>query len=81
MLDINYGNPCHANILHATQMIHYFIKRGYCVDFCHYADRAAFKFLGHHKYDVIIGQGYSYKEFCAKLNIPIRINFVTENHP
>ena len=81
MLDINYENPCHANILHATQMIHYFIKRGYCVDFCHYADRAAFKFLGHHKYDVIIGQGYSYKEFCTKLNIPIRVNFVTENHP
>lgn len=81
MLDVNYENPCHANILHATQMIHYFIRLGYCVDFCHYADKMAFKFLGHKKYDVIIGQGTSYKDFCINSSIPIRINFITENHP
>ncbi len=77
----DFSRPVHANILHSIQMIKYFINKGYCVDFCRYDEKRAYGHLKNKKYDVIIGQGYNYKVFCTKMNIPVRINFLSENHP
>lgn len=78
---INFSYPQHANIMHYVQMIQYFIKNGYCIDLCYYAEKEAFNVLKNKKYNVIIGQGEAYKYFCKETYIPVRINFITENHP
>ena len=71
----------HAAYHHLNQMIHYFISKGYCVDTCYCMDENAERRLKSHCYDVIIGFGKAFKDFCSCRDIPKRIFFIMENNP
>lgn len=77
----DFKNNFHAQTYHLNQMIYYFIHKGYCIDVCELNDNKAYKRLCHNNYDIILGFGNVYKEFCLKQNISIKINFITENNP
>ncbi len=78
---IDIARVNHAAYLHYNQMIHYFIRRDYCVDTCFCQDEKAFERLKNNHYDIIIGFGKTYKAFCSKMKIPQRILFIMENNP
>lgn len=71
----------HANKIHLMQIIRYFIKKDYCIDLANHADSYLSKQVSCTKYDIIFGQGSLYEEVCKQKTIPVRINFITENHP
>ena len=71
----------HAQTYHLNQMIYYFIHKGFCIDICELNDKKAYDRLCHNNYDIIIGSGDVYKQFCLTRKIPLKINFITENNP
>ena len=79
--DIDFKRAIHPNVFHINQMIQYFIKNDYCVDLCWHNDMNAYKTFIGEQYDVIIGFGKVYKQFCSNTEIKKRICFITENHP
>jgi hypothetical protein len=81
MMGIDYSYIRHANVLQATQIIHYFVSRDFCVDYCFYNDWYSFDILRNRKYDVIIGQGMMYKALCKDSLASIKICILSENHP
>lgn len=81
IMDVDYSYVRHANMLQATQMIHFFVSRGYCVDYCFYDDWNSYDKLSKNHYDIIIGQGMLYKALCRESQAQFKICILSENHP
>lgn len=77
----DFSKVRHASFYHLNQILHYFVSNDYCVDLCRMDDMGAYDRLKHNKYDVLLGFGPVYKEFCKSHSISVRICFVMENNP
>lgn len=80
--NFDFDNVSHSISFHANQMIHYFIQRGFCVDVVKsHKDDISYKKINQKHYDVVIGFGPLYIQYCIEHDVPLRVAFFTENNP